>query len=524
MARNTVANLKAQTVAAELRVRKTRAQMEGKILRAYAKGAIEYRPPARRSGYSAATDTPRAMGSRKIGGAGDAHLTPQQLKQLRAECRDNDRNNPIFKSVANRVADLTVGSGLRFKATARNAAKWNAWLEDRVERFFESGEVSGRFGSLQFQRWLAREPGPAGCAMVSLLGADAGEDEGKFQLIEAESIDGGPEYGRVAPYGVLRDGVGRLETVFTRTWPVGQLLSGSRASLRTERLDGDYVLVNENLTRVSMTLGEPALACCIEVINELFAFLQTVLTAGQMAAKIAVVTRTKSPAAMRGVMPGVTQRDTRAGVDPSNVKAVEMDDGVSVLNIQSDEDVKTVSSTHPQVQLPDYMRAMIRMAGAPCGVPLELLLMDWTGVSYSGGRVSLYFAYECAAENRDRVRRVLRKMVEWRLPAFLREFRAEFPGEPVPADWRRFRFNDPARVSLDPLKEAQANKINVDENFDTQENVQESLDNDADSVLERREFEVKEQTRRGILPAKAPGATVQGRDPAEPVGADAVGR
>lgn len=498
----TLRRLKTQAAVAETRLRMLNARAETRYLRAALTGSTRYRATQRTGGYKAVADTVRKEGSRKVGGGADGHLTPRRLAALRNECRDNERNNPIFKSVGNRIADLTVGRGLPFRATTKDK-EWNRWIEARVEAYLESCDVSGRFGNLQFQRWLAKEPALVGDCMVSMLGDDAGDDAGQVQLIEAEEVDGGAAFGRTAPYGVLRDGVGRLTTVYLRSFPVGAV-AGSTTPVRTEAIDGAFVLVNEILARKSQTRGEPGLAVAIEVINELFSYLQTVLTAGELAAKIALLTKTKSPAAMKSTMPGFTQRDTRPDVDPNQVKSVDMEEGVSILNVESDDTVQTVSSTHPQVQLPDYMRAMIRMAGAPMGIPLELLLMDWTGVSYSGGRVSLYFAYECAADNRDRVKRILRKIVEWKMAAFRIEYAAEM-GRSAPGDWRRFRFSDPVPVSLDPLKEAMADKIMVDNNMITLTDAVEKRGGEYDAVMEQRDVEVKEQAERGITPPLPPG-------------------
>ncbi|HZW06977.1 MAG TPA: phage portal protein [Phycisphaerales bacterium] len=480
-----------------------------------------YRPLPRRRGFETLIDTARKEGSRKLGGSGNAHLTPREHQRLLAAGRDACRNNPLAAGLKRCKAQLTVGNGLRFKSLSADP-EFRAWIEAEVDDRFEHADVSGRYGQLDMDLWQAGEPIDAGACYINLIGGDD-PDTGRVQLLEAEEIaPGTAEQQARSPYGVERDSVGRLMRLYSRPFPVGRpgeplLLPAGYA----QEVDGGSVLVCEHLPRKSYTVGVPAIGPSIGVMDDAWDFLKAVLAAAELGAKLPLISRTGSPAAMKSQMPGFVEQDSRTGVDPAEAKAVDLPDGASVLHLMSDDKIEAVMSGHPQTQVPEFVRMMSQLFGAPLGVPIELVLMAFLGISYSGARALIYMAYENAEPERRRIKRNKSRMFTWWLPAIVDKRRAE--GKKVPDDFALHTFRNPTRLSLDPLKEAQANKINVDENFTTKARVQEDNDHDPDACDEQRSREKKRDKALGITPVAAPGAVPadKGENADQPVGSAA---
>ena len=151
------------------------------------------------------------------------------------------------------------------------------------------------------------------------------------------------------------------------------------------------------------------------------------------------------------------------------------------------EEVKGIERNIPGKTFGDSLRMFLRMLGLPLGMPLELILLDWTKSNYSQSRAVLQQAYQMFQFWQAKMKDFFyTPLLLWRLEAW-QESKLIGRRNKVKFDWIMQTF-----PWIDQLKEAQAYSTQVERGFITHGQVCKSLNTDRAEVMEIREREVRE--------------------------------
>ena len=191
-------------------------------------------------------------------------------------------------------------------------------------------------------------------------------------------------------------------------------------------------------------------------------------------------------------------------------------DGASVTHLLPDEDVVSPASNHPNSNYPDFARFVLQKIAGSIGISYPQISQDYAGINYSSARVLLNEIWRSFHEDRWYFsQHFLTPIYAAWLEVEVANGDIKIPGGPVNfyrnktaicmAEWI-----GPGRGSVDPLKEANAN--NLDIAAGRKSTVQVILEDgrDPSDVLSEESWLAAERSKRKLPPAnynvKADGA------------------
>ncbi|EBQ5448126.1 phage portal protein, partial [Salmonella enterica] len=226
--------------------------------------------------------------------------------------------------------------------------------------------------------------------------------------------------------------------------------------------------VMQDWERPGQRRGVPVLAPVIEALKQLGRYTDAELVAAVVSGLFTVFVKTEAPEGPigEGGIPTYEQ------IDNYDENTVEMGSG-SVVSLADGESVETANPGRPNTAFDGFVVAICRQIGAALELPYELLVKHFTA-SYSASRAALLEAWK-----------MFRMRREWMVLSFCQPVYEEwlseavakgrviapgfFHGPEYKAAWCGAQWYGPSQGQLDPLKEAKAAKLRVDETFSTRE-------------------------------------------------------
>ena len=459
--------------------------------------------------------------------SGDYHLDPITLAKLRGFCQRGVRNQPVARAIVHRTADLAIGTGLAPKARSRDA-DWNR----KAETFFwqwadRYADARGRasFGLLQHQAVLAwKTDGDVGVYFAPTATARRGgvpaaegspHDLCRVQLIEADRIVSPPaKSGRAranVTQGVQLDALSRPIAYHVAPYlPFGMGVDPSNGQWVAAE---DFTLLL-HATRPSQTRGEPVLAALIVLLEQLDKYVEAEVVAAALSACVSLIVKTENPT-LSGLNPLGADVPVAALYGSDSATASQrwnkFEPGM-IRHLRPGEDVEMLNPARPAPQLPEFIKAQLKLAAADVGLPYELLLLDFSDTNFHASRSALGIAW--------RKMQIIQQVVIEQLcrPAWERVIGAAIRTGALDAidDWDQVEWLAPGRPVIDPQREAAAAKTMVENNFATRAQVCAEFGRDFADVAIDRAQEKAQEIALGILPPTTPGAAVQ-VDPAADV-------
>jgi capsid protein len=410
------------------------------------------------------------------------------------------RDNGLYRGLVDRAVINAVGSG--FGHQARSASKaWNGECE-RLWRdeFEDEPEVRNLFSWAECLAMALAELLKTGDHAALLLSKPA-EVDGKVQLIDSDRIAGGPK-GLLRGNGVETDSMGRP----VRFWisPYSEL--GQVDTARARAYPAEDVAWMALLDRPSQTRGMPAAQSAFPMLHRISDVCDSEALAWQILARVAISISREDGGALADM--GIAD-PSKAGEDRSATGEValtvhEFDSALVFHATNAGDHIAGVERNIPGQNFPDAIRMFLRLMGLPLGLPLELVLMDFSQTNYSSIRGSLEQAFATF--------RRLQRLVE----RYSRTIRNRWVDRMVVAgklgareDAHRHEWVKPDFPWLDELKEAQAWGAKVDRGFATHSQACKSLNQDRDELMDTREAEVVDAIERASrIEATHPGRKV----------------
>jgi lambda family phage portal protein len=429
--------------------------------RKLARSAMSYKHgKARRSGPQASLMT----------GSGNAHMPESEMTTLREKVRLLDRDNYIVKSIIDRMIDFTIGNGINVQINSPNK-RWN----DRAERLWNeywngSPEVRGMMTGPELERVIYRTKKIDGDVLIIKT------NDGRLQVIEADQIrnpNGQQDSDKNIINGVEVDPLGLPKKFYI--YPHDDK-RGRNSKVDPVVVDAKDCIFLAERHRVSMTRGVTSFSSCIDLFEDIDGFIEASVVQQKVSASHAMVIEQKG---------GPSALETNSVTDTEGLQYSEEDVRTgSILYLNVGEQAKVLGAQQSGQQFGPFVTQMLRFAGLPFGLPLELTSLDFSKTNYSSARASLQVAHKnFVREHRRMVSEFMEPIVRWFLESKIES------GE---LDERKYKISatPPKGISVDPLKEANADIVKILSGLSTLKDVAVSNGQDWEELLRQRESEI----------------------------------
>lgn len=425
------------------------------------------------SGYRSANSS-RTDGITFSGASGDAHMRHDRIKMI-YQSRAFYRDNAIYKGLIDRATGYIVGHGFGLQMASKNKT-YNAKVERLWRDWWRRPEVRNLLSGKRTGRMTCRE--------VILTGDTASikTDLGLVQLIEAEQITDGR-----GGDGIEKNSYGR-PTKFT---VIGYGKGGKIDRRRKRTINPEDLLFLTNPDRPSATRGVPACEASFPMIHRINDVCDSEAIAYQLLSRLAAsITREDAPSLAYG-----ESREDEGAADTDGDLATRMTDiGYALLfHAKPGEEIKGIERNIPGKNFTESIRMFLRLLGLPLGMPLELVLLDWTQSNYSQTRAVLWQAYYQNFQDWQDLMDDFwfRGLLEWKIGHWIQEGQITERIDGLEHEWIK-----PTFPWIDQYKEAQAYALRMDRTFGTHAMVCKSLNMDPEMVLNTREQEIRDAISR----------------------------
>lgn len=424
-------------------------------------------------GYSSASVATRE-GRAPSAGSGDYHQQNDR-ERLVLQARDFSRNNGIFKGMVERATNYVVGTGFGLQAKTADA-KWNTAVEALWKSWWTQGrpEIRGMLSGNGVEDMVCREI--MTCGEVGAVKTD----RGLVQLIEAEQIKG---KGRLFD-GITKDGFGR--PISYSVCPYGN--SGEPQIAKAVEYSPEFFMFVTKPDRPSATRAVPPLQSVFPMLHRINDMCDSEAIAAQLMARLWVsITRENGPAS--GYNESAPDTDLE-GADTSgraSTRILELD-WATIFHGKPGEKIEGIERKAPGPNFTASLTMFLRLIGLPLGMPLEIVLLDWTKSNYSQSRSVLLQAFVSFIKWQILLEGSFHAPVyRWFIDLMVAE------GKIAPAEDRyAHEWIKPTFPWIDQLAEATAYALKLDRGFCTQAEVLKSLNRDREEVLVTREREIKD--------------------------------
>lgn len=424
-------------------------------------------------GYDGGKRDRRPTKSMRAGqGSAAADILPD-LGELRGRARHLARNVPIAAGAIATKTTGVIGDGLRLQASIDHEALGiDEETADRMEReqerefalFARTSDYTTVQHFNEMQDLALRSADDSGDVFIlRRFRLDPGDIYGtKLQIVEGDRCS---NPNRAADTDEMAAGVEIVGGVhvayhFTDKHP-GALRPGAPKWQRVPARSKDGIPLVVHLferKRPDQPRGVPYLAPVVELLKQLGDYTTAEVTAAVISAMFTVAIETGADES-DGSAPIIGEKD--AALADNEVKL----GAGAVIGLAPGEKIHEINPGRPNANFDPFVLSLLRQIGVALELPYELLVKHFTA-SYSASRAALEIAWQYFRKQRAWfARRFCQTSYEWMMDEAVASGRLARPGyfeDPaLRAAYLGSQWIGPARISLDPLKEANADKVDV---------------------------------------------------------------
>lgn len=390
--------------------------------------------------------------------------------KLVAQSRDFVRNNMLYRGIIERAIDFAIGGGFVLQAD-------NDLVDKKWDEYIQGAEISGRYAGSKLPRAVAREFFYTGEGLVKIVPGL------RLQLLESEQVTTGASANDT---GIIYSLEGKAQSF--RVYPWASRNTGEPATVPAQ--DMLYIVDYE---RPSSQRGMPVLQSVFPMLHRISDVCDSEALAWQMLSRLFLKHKSDSP-----TNPFDTTTTSGGGLDVTELPYA------LVANIGTDDDLESMDRNIPGQNFPNTLTTFCRLLGLPLGIPLELILMDWTKSNYSQTKAALMLCWE-------RFRAIQAIFLnDFYEPLFNRVFNSWVAAGLVPntPEAKKHRFIPPQFPWIDAMQETQAYEKKLSLGLITHGETLKALESERSRVLDARELEIKDAITRSENIKKDTGVTV----------------
>lgn len=425
--------------------------------------------PAASLGYRSNTVAARE-GRTATSAAGRTHQSvsrPGLVKLSRQYMRDN----PIYKGMIEQMVTRTVGNG--FKLQVRGAS---ATQGEKVEKlwndYFHRPEVRGLLSGAELSRMIMRELVVTGD--IAILKTS----KATVQVFESEQICGRS----MLDTGIKTDDLDRPVSFQLCPWTA----SGARV-IRSQGKEykAEEVLFLSNTERPSEIRGVPAAQSVFTMLERINDVCESEAVAWQLLSRMALIVEKEGAATESNLVSKADPNKDQSNTQGDLTTRLSTLDYALIFWAEKGETIKGVERNLPGADFEKSLRTFLRLLGLPLGLPLELILLDWTRSNYSQSRAVLEQAYENFLQWQEKlVDFFYEPLLQWKLKQWISSGLVKNVDKLV-SNWIT-----PSFPWIDQVKETKAQGDKVAKSFVTHGHVCKSLNMDRKDVVEIRKIEM----------------------------------
>lgn len=436
-------------------------------------------------GYTGGKRDRRATRNWRPGGTSINEELTVDLPDLRARSRDLARNVPIATGAINTVVTSVVGDGLVLQVqvdrealglTQDQAEAWQRSAEREFAIWARRPDFGSRLNFDEMQALVLRAVLESGDVLVvRRRRRDAPDTYGlKLLVVEADRLC---NPNRRANTDNLIDGVEMDVDGVPVAYHIASRHPGDGKTVTWRRYDsGSSVTGMPQILHLYPTLrpgqvrGVPWTAPVVETIKQLGDYGEAEIRAAVVSAMFTVFI--KQPSIDDGENPLVGA--TGSGTSADAATEIELGTG-AIVDLGPGEEPVFADPKRPNTAFDAFVTAMSRHIGVALELPYELLLKSFTA-SYSASRAALEMAWQMFRTRRSWLAwKFCQPVYEWVITEAVASGRLAAPGffaDPVIREaWLGSDWIGPARIQLDPLKEANADLVDLNMRVKTRQQI-----------------------------------------------------
>jgi lambda family phage portal protein len=408
-------------------------------------------------------------------GSADVDLLPE-LRDLRGRSRDLARNMPIATGAISTNVGHVVGGGLVpmpkidhevLGISPEEAATLGRQAENEWTLFARSVDFTRVQHESELEGLVYRAVLESGDVFgVRRYRKDPGDTYGtKVQIVEADRVcneNWRADRNNLAG-GVQIDGNGVPVAYWMTNRHPGSFNAGGLTwrAVPARYSDGRPVVLHLfDRLRPEQSRGIPYLAPVIEALKELGEYTDAEVRAAVVSAYFTVFVK-KPLATDEGPLPTQVGGAAASGSDSDEV---ELGPG-AIVDLAEGEDVVIANPGRPNPQIDAFLTSILRQIGVALELPFEVLIKHFTS-SYTAGRAALEMAYFFWRRRRGWLaRNWCQQLYTWMWEEAVATGRLLAPGfftDPLKRQaYLAAEWIGPTRISLDPLKDAKADDVDL---------------------------------------------------------------
>lgn len=399
--------------------------------------------------------------------------------RLLNESRDFYRNNAIYRGMISRAATYVVSKGWSLQAMTGNKSR-DRKLEAIWKKFWKRPDVRGVLPGRRVERMVATEL--LQCGDTGIIRTN----KNKIQLIEAEQITS-----KGHRDGIETDMLGMPTGYWVSPYRQGR--SGALGSQADEgsarRFKPEEFMFVTDPERPSAIRGVPPAQASFPMLHRINDVLDSEAIAWQLLARMGIAINRVGGSQL--AIPESTDDTSKSATDRDGDMTTRVTDidYATIFHGEPGEEVKGIDRNIPGSDFPSSIRMFLRLMGLPLGLPLEIVLLDWTESNYSQSRAVLEQAYMM--------------FLDWQflleetfyIPTYEWAIALAIENREITGDLEKLTVHQWAKPTfpwIDQLKEAQAHALRTERGFASHTDVLRSQGTDRDKFLIRREQEFRD--------------------------------
>lgn len=431
-----------------------------------------YQKPGRYTalGYHSAR-IPTAEG-RAVGTGADNIHTQYDLKRLIDQSREFMRDNGIYNGMINRAVNYIVGNGFKLQARSSDV-DFNTEAEKVLKSYWLRPEITGVLSGKRVERMICKE------VLVAGHTGTIKTNKGLLQLIEAEQIIGTGANSD----GIKKNAYGAPVSFSICPYGRGGYPEAAKAQLYTP----DQFLFITDPERPSGIKGVPPCQASFPMLHRINDVCDSEAISWQTLSRLAVAI-TRDQGAELEYSESVAD-DVTTNPDQAATRITELGYALMFHGKPGDR-IEGIDRNIPGQNFSASLTMFLRLMGLPLGLPLEIILLDWTKSNYSQSRAVLEQAYQTFLGWQELLEDFFyRPVYEWVIGNAIRakKIKTTPPNDYLGQEWIK-----PTFPWIDQLNETQAYGAKVDRGFTTYSHVCKSLNSEREDVIVAREKEIRD--------------------------------